>query len=100
MITLDNVKDFIRTANREELKEIANLHNIAMKIITQEELTEFKKGDTVSIVHENYEKHVMYVVERVNSKTVTINNSGLGRTYRVSPKFLKKATIGSFPKLK
>tara|TARA_A100001037_G_scaffold306268_1_gene350311 strand:- start:1396 stop:1698 length:303 start_codon:yes stop_codon:yes gene_type:complete len=100
MVNLEQVKDFIRTANREELKEIADLYKVAMKLIVEEELTEFKKGDTVSIVHENYEKHVMYVVERVNSKTVTIVNSGLGRTYRVSPKFLKKATIGSFPKLK
>jgi NMD protein affecting ribosome stability and mRNA decay len=100
MVDLEQVKSFIRTANREELKSIANLHNIAMKLIVQEELNEFKKGDIVTIDHENYSKDVVYVIQRVSSKTITIANVGLGRSYRVSPKFLVKSTVGSFPKLK
>ena len=100
MTNLEDVKSFIRTANREELTAIANLHNVAMKIIIQEELNEFKKGDIVTIVHENYSKDTIYEVQRVSKKTISIVNVGLGRTFRVSPKFLVKATVGSFPKLK
>lgn len=35
MTNLENVKDFIRTANREELSEIRTILNTAFKIIKQ-----------------------------------------------------------------
>ena len=32
-MNIEQVKDFIRTANREELREISKMHNRALKII-------------------------------------------------------------------
>ena len=99
MITLDNVKDFIRTANREELSEIRTIFNTAHKMLQQSEKNQFKKGDMVTINHEGYDSSVIYEVVRVNKKTLTINNDSFG-TLKAAPRVLEKATIGSFPKLK
>lgn len=99
MTNLENVKDFIRTANREELSEIRKVFNTAFRIIQQEEKNQFKKGDIVTINHEGYDASVIYEVIRVNKKTLTINNDSFG-TLKAAPRVLKIATIGSFPKLK
>ena len=98
MTNLENVKDFIRTANREELSEIRTVFNTAFRIIQQEEKNQFKKGDIVTVNHEDYE-HAVFEVIRVNKKTLTINNDAFG-TLKATPNVLEKATLGSFPKLK
>lgn len=98
MTNLENVKDFIRTANREELTEIRTVFNTAFRIIQQEEKNQFKKGDIVTVNHEDYE-HAIFEVIRVNKKTLTINNDAFG-TLKATPNVLEKATVGSFPKLK
>ena len=99
MTNLENVKDFIRTANREELSEIRTIFNTAFRMIQQEEKNQFQKGDIVTVNHEGYSNTVIYEVIRVNKKTLTVHNTTFG-TLKVSPQFLQKATIGSFPKLK
>ncbi len=98
--TIEDVKDFIRTANRQELKEIAKIHTTAIKLLLQEETGQFQKGDIVTINHESTSSSVIYEVTRVSKKTITVKNDGLVRSFRVSPQFLEKATISSFPKLK
>ena len=99
MTNLENVKDFIRTANREELTAIRTVFNTAFRMIQQEEKNQFQKGDIVTVNHEGYDSSIIYEVIRVNKKTLTINNDSFG-TLKASPNVLEKATVGSFPKLK
>ena len=98
-MNLEQVKDFIRTANRSELTEIRTVFNTAFVILLEEEKNQFKKGDAVTINHEGYDSSIIYEVIRVNKKTLTINNDSFG-TLKASPRVLKLATVGSFPKLK
>ena len=98
MTNLENVKDFIRTANREELSEIRKVFNTAFRIIQQEEKNQFQKGDIVTINHKNYDSSIIYEVVRVNQKTLTINNNAFG-TLKAAPNLLQKATTESFAKL-
>lgn len=97
MTNLENVKDFIRTANREELSEIRTVFNTAFRIIQQEEKNQFKKGDIVTINHEDYEYAVFEVI-RVNKKTLTLNSDDFG-TLKATPNVLEKAAAGSFAKI-
>tara|TARA_B100001093_G_scaffold471874_1_gene494502 strand:- start:33 stop:332 length:300 start_codon:yes stop_codon:yes gene_type:complete len=99
MTTLENVKDFIRTANREELSEIRTIFNTAFKIIKQGEKGQFKKGDMVTLDFYNYDPTVIYEVVRVNKRTLTITNEIFG-TLKADPHVLKMATPGAFQKLK
>lgn len=98
-MNLEQVKDFIRTANREELSEIRTVFNTALRIIQQEERDQFQKGDMVTVNHENYDPTIIYRIVRINKKTITINNDIIG-TLKASPKLLKMAKVGSFPELK
>lgn len=99
MTNLENVKDFIRTANREELSEIRKIFNVAFKIIKQEEKEQFEKGDMVTIDFDGYDASVIYKIVRVNKRTLTITNEIFG-TLKADPHVLKMATPGDFPKLK
>ena len=99
MTNLESVKDFIRTANREELSEIRTVFNTAFKIIKQEEKGQFKKGDMVTLDFYNYDPTVIYEVIRVNKRTLTITNEAFG-TLKADPHVLKMATVGTFPELK
>ena len=98
-MNLEQVKDFIRTANREELTEIRTVFNTAFVILLEEEKNQFQKGDAVTINHHNYDPTIIYEVVRVNKKSLTISNNSFG-TLKASPNVLEKATVGSFPKLK
>ena len=99
MTNLESVKDFIRTANREELSEIRTVFNTAFRIIKQEEKRQFQKGDKVTIDFDGYNDSVIYEVVRVNKRTLTITNEAHG-TLKADPHVLKTATVGDFPKLK
>ena len=73
-----------------QTKKISNL---------EEEKNQFQKGDAVTINHHNYDPTIIYEVVRVNKKSLTISNNSFG-TLKASPRLLKLATVGSFPKLK
>ena len=64
-MNLEQVKDFIRTANREELSEIRTVFNTALRIIQQEERDQFQKGDMVTVNHENYDPTIIYRIFRI-----------------------------------
>ena len=91
MTNLENVKDFIRTANREELSEIRTVFNTALKLIQKEEKSQFKIGDRVTIVHESRDPKEVFVVERVNKKTISISGFESFKKFKVSPNLLKHA---------
>lgn len=93
MTNLENVKDFIRTANREELKEIRLIFNRATTLIQEEEKSQFKIGDKVTIVHESRDPEQVFVIERINKKTISIvsrsTNPFKVESLKASPNLLK-----------
>ena len=94
MTNLDNVKDFIRTANREELSEIRTVFNTAFRIIQQEEKSQFRVGDKVTVVHESLDPNEVFVIERINKKTISVAafppNPFVTHKFKVTPNLLKK----------
>lgn len=93
MTNLENVKDFIRTANREELNEIRLIFNRATTLIQEEEKSQFKIGDKVTIVHESRDPEQVFVIERINKKTISIVSQSTNpfkvESLKASPNLLK-----------
>ena len=93
MTNLENVKDFIRTANRKELNEIRTIFNRAVTLVQEEEKSQFKIGDKVTIVHESRDPVEVFVIERINRKTISVveysTNPFATQKFKVSPNLLK-----------
>ena len=94
MTTIEEVKDFLRTANREELNEIRTIFNRAVTLIQKEEKSQFRVGDKVKVVHESRDPNEVFVIERINKKTISIAafppNPFVTHKFKVSPNLLKK----------
>ena len=95
MTTIEEVKDFLRTANRDELNEIRTIFNRAVTLIQKEEKSQFNLGDKVTIVHESRDPNEVFVIERINKKTISIvaysTNPFATQKFKVSPNLLKHA---------
>lgn len=94
MTNLENVKDFIRTANREELNEIRTIFNRAVTLIQKEEKSQFKIGDNVTIVHESRDPNEVFIIEKINRKTISVVSHSTNPfqtevKFKVSPNLLK-----------
>ena len=93
MLQLEEVKDFIRTANREELNEIRLIFNRANDFIQEEEKSQFKVGDKVTIVHKSRDPEEVFVIERINKKTISVvshsTNPFRVESLKASPNLLK-----------
>ena len=93
MTNLENVKDFIRTANREELNEIRSIFNRAVTLIQKEEKSQFKVGDKVTVVHESRDPNEVFIIEKINRKTISVAafppNPFVTHKFKVSPNLLK-----------
>ena len=94
MTNLENVKDFIRTANREELSEIRTIFNRAVTLIQKEEKSQFQVGDKVTVVHEKIDPNEVFVIKRINKKTISVAafppNPFVTHKFKVTPNLLKK----------
>ena len=87
-LNLDQVKNFIKNANRETLKEVADTVNSTFKYIVYREASEFNIGDQVKVTHKKFAKSLrVFTIKNINKKTVTIKDA-LG-TFRVSPNLLE-----------
>ena len=78
-MNIEQVKDFIRTANREELREISKMHNRALKIIKEETKNQFS-------INEDLKFKVIKVMKK-NIKVASVDN--MFKTYRVDPSLLE-----------
>ena len=95
MTTIEEVKDFLRTANRDELNEIRSIFNRAVTLIQKEEKSQFKVGDKVTVVHESRDPNEVFVIEKINRKTISVveysTNPFATQKFKVSPNLLKHA---------
>lgn len=90
-MNIEQVKDFIRTANREELNEVAGLISTARKILREEIKNQFSVGDTVKVNHKKVNPGLRFKITKINRKNIKIQNlNQVFSTYSVSPALLEK----------
>jgi len=95
-MNIEEVKDYIRTSNREELKELQTVFNTAVKILREETKGQFKVGDLVNINHNRINGSKEFKVVKINRKNIKVTSTTSGRipnvfeNYTVSPSLLEK----------
>lgn len=90
-MNIEEVKDFIRTANKEELDEIKTVFNTARKILREEAKSQFRVGDKVRIIHEDIQRDLEFRITKINRKNIKVTcTSNIFSNYNVSPVFLEK----------
>jgi len=90
-MNIEEVKDFIRTSNREELKELQTIFNTAVKILREETKGQFKVGDKVKINHNKINEGLEFKIVKINRKNIKVTcTSNKFSNYTVSPTFLEK----------
>ena len=95
-MNIEEVKDFIRTANRDELNDIRKIFNRAVTLITKDEVSQFTKGDRVTINHRSKDPNEVFIVERVNKKTISISKES---SYSIQKFKLSPNLLVSIPKI-
>ena len=89
-MNIEQVKDFIRTANREELREISKMHNRTLKIIKEEIKNQFSINDVVKINHKSISEDLKFKVIKVMKKNIKVQSlQNMFRTYSVDPRLLE-----------
>lgn len=90
-MNIEEVKDFIRTANKEELDEIQTVFNTARNILREEVKNQFKVGDKVRIKHDKVRGGLEFKITKINRKNIKVTcTSNTFYHYNVSPVFLEK----------
>ena len=89
-MNIEQVKDFIRTANREELREISKMHNRALIILKEETKNQFSINDVVKINHKSINEDLKFKVIKVMKKNIKVASvDNMFKTYRVDPSLLE-----------
>lgn len=88
MLILNEVLDFIKKADRQELSQIMNVSSIRKSEINYDVKQSFRIGDTVGINHNKISPNENFRVIKINSKNVKVE--GDRGTYSVSPSLLVK----------
>ena len=89
-MNIEQVKDFIRTANREELREISKMHNRALIILKEEVKNQFSINDVVKINHKSISESLKFKVIKVMKKNIKVQSlQNIFRTYNVDPRLLE-----------
>jgi transcription elongation GreA/GreB family factor len=89
-MNIEQVKDFIRTANREELREISKMHNRALIILKEETKNQFSINDVVKINHKSINENLKFKVIKVMKKNIKVASvDNMFKTYRVDPSLLE-----------
>jgi ribosomal protein S17 len=90
MKNLEEVLQFIKTANKEELEIIKNAFDVRKSEITHSIKSSLKVGDNVSINHRKIAKNRMFFVIKINGVNVKVGEVGSKSTYTVAPSLLVK----------
>ena len=96
MSNLNEVLEFIKNANKSELKEIYNAYAIVMSVVRHEQKESFKIGDIVKINHKTVNENDRFRVIKIMSKNIKVVKTNVpeGRIageIRVSPGLLEVA---------
>jgi hypothetical protein len=90
-MNIEEVKDFIRTANKKELDEIQTVFNTARQLVREEIRREFRVDDIVKIKHNSIPGDLLFEITKINRKNVKVTcTSNKFKSYTVSPTLLEK----------
>ncbi|MBL20175.1 MAG: hypothetical protein CMC82_10235 [Flavobacteriaceae bacterium] len=88
-MNIEQVKDFIRTANKEELREIYKIYNRAVELLHEEEKDQFSINDVVKINHKSINENLKFKVTKIMKKNIKVASiDNMFKTYKVHPSIL------------
>lgn len=88
MLNLNEVLDFIKKADRQELSQIMNASSIRKSEVNYDVKQSFRIGDTVGINHKKISPNENFRVIKINAKNIKVQ--GDRGTYSVTPSLLIK----------
>ncbi|MDB4378332.1 hypothetical protein N9Z41_01040 [bacterium] len=88
MSNLQEVLDFIKKADRQELSQIMNASSIRKSEVNYDVKQSFRVGDIVGINHKKISPNENFRVIKINSKNIKVQ--GDRGTYSVTPSLLVK----------
>tara|TARA_B100001093_G_scaffold349251_1_gene333838 strand:- start:697 stop:966 length:270 start_codon:yes stop_codon:yes gene_type:complete len=88
MIKLNEVLEFIKNSNLQELKQIQNTVSIRKSEVVYDFKMSFRVGDMVSINHKKINPNNTFRVIKINSKNIRVQ--GDKGSYTVAPSLLVK----------
>tara|TARA_R110000796_G_scaffold173388_1_gene290335 strand:+ start:112 stop:405 length:294 start_codon:yes stop_codon:yes gene_type:complete len=90
-INLQEVKDFIRGASKEDINQISDQLNDIIKERRENTKLQFSVGDIVRIIHTRCDSNKEFIIVKINRKNIKVTGKdNLYENYTVSPNFLEK----------
>ena len=88
MLKLQEVLDFIKNADQQELAQIMWVSSIRKSEVNYDVKTSFRIGDTVSIDHKKISPNETFRITKINAKNIKVQ--GERGSYTVAPSLLIK----------
>ena len=90
-MNLQEVKNFIRKASKEDINEISDQINNIIKERREKAKAQFSVGDLVKIIHTTVNPNKEFRIIKINRKNIKVtNNNNSFENFTVSPNFLEK----------
>jgi hypothetical protein len=90
-MNLQEVKNFIREASKEDINEISDQLNSIIKERREKLKSQFVVGDIVRIIHNTVNPNKEFKIVKINRKNIKVTGKNdLRENYTVSPNFLEK----------
>ena len=90
-MNLQEVKNFIRKASKEDINEISDQLNDTIKERREKAKAQFSVGDLVKIIHNTVSPDKEFRIIKINRKNIKVtNNNNSLENFTVSPNFLEK----------
>ena len=90
-MNLQEVKNFIREASKEDINEISDQLNSIIKERREKLKSQFVVGDIVRIIHNTVNPNKEFKIVKINRKNIKVTGKDdLRENYTVSPNFLEK----------
>ena len=95
MLNLNEVLEFIKNSDSQELNQIRNAVAVRKSELTYDAKISFRVGDTVGINHRKVDPNQIFRIIKINSKNIKVQASNVdkgrvGGMFTVSPSLLIK----------
>ncbi len=88
MVNLNEVLEFIKNSDLQELKQIQNTVSIRKSEVVHDVKMSFRVGDTVGIDHKKISPSETFKITKINNKNIKVQ--GERGSYTVAPSLLVK----------
>jgi hypothetical protein len=90
-MNIEEVKDFIRTANKKELEVIKRMYDIQLSEVRHDHKESFRVGDIVKINHHKVDSSLQFRIEKINRKNFKMTcTSNSFKKYTVAPNLVER----------